>query len=122
MMAIYLLFPAIVVVLDYLLWQLYKQGRLGLVHVAFAAAGVGILILGLPFLLQNNAIMIANQTIQTSTGNILIPQYNVTIQTSNTTTSFGFTLAELLVFIQLAFALYTLLLVAVEARRKRWQE
>jgi len=121
-MAIYLLFPAIVVVLDYLLWQLHKQGRLGLVHVALAAAGVGILILGLPFLLQSNAVMVANQTIQTSTGNILIPQYNVTIQPNNTTTSFGFTLAELLVFIQLAFTLYTLLLVVIDARKKRWQE
>ena len=122
MMAIYLLFPAIVVVLDYLLWRIHKQRGLGLVHVAFAAAGVGILILGLPFILQNNAIMIANQTIQTSTGNILIPQYNVTIQPNNTTVSFSFTLAELLVFIQLAFTLYTLLLVVIDARKKRWQQ
>ena len=123
MMAIYLLFPTIVVVLDYLIWQLYKQqGVVGLIHVALASAGVGILVLGLPFLLQNNAIMIANQTIQTSSGNILIPQYNVTIQPNNTTTSFGFTLAELLVFIQLGFAFYTFLLVAIGARKKRWQE
>jgi len=121
MMAIYLLFPAIVVVLDYLLWRIHKQRGLGLVHVALAAAGVGILVLGLPFLLQSNATMVANQTIQTSTGNILIPQYNVTIQPNNTTTSFGFTLAELLVFIQLGFTLYTLLLVVVDARKKRWE-
>jgi large-conductance mechanosensitive channel len=122
MMAIYLLFPAIVVVLDYLIWQKSKLSGIGLVHVALALAGVGILILGLPFLLQNNVIMIANQTIQTSTGNILIPQYNITIRPNNATISFGFTLAELLVFIQLGFALYTFLLVAVETRRKRWQE
>jgi len=122
MMAIYLLFPAIVVALDYALWQLHKQGKLGLVHAALAAAGVGILILGLPFLLQNNATMVASQTIQTSSGNIIIPQYNMTTQPNNTTVSFGFTLAELLVFIQLGFTLYTLLLVAVEGRRKRWQE
>jgi len=121
-MAIYLLFPAIVVVLDYLLWQKHKQQGAGLIDVALAAAGIGILVLGLPFLLQRNAIMIANQIIQTSTGNILIPQYNVTIQPSNTTISFGFTLAELLVFIQLAFTLYMLVLVAVDASRKRWQE
>jgi len=122
MMAIYLLFPAIVVALDYALWQLHKQGRLGLVHVTLAAAGIGILILGLPFILQNNATMVASQTIQTSSGNIIIPQYNMTTQPNNTTVSFGFTLAELLVFIQLGFTLYTLLLVAVEGRRKRWQE
>ena len=123
MMAIYLLFPAIVVVLDYLIWQLYKQqGVVGLIDVALAFAGVGILVLGLPFLLQSNAIMIANQTIQTSSGNILIPQYNITIQPNNATTSFGFTLAELLVFIQLGFALYTFLLAVMGVRRKRWQE
>ncbi|MFP3279172.1 MAG: hypothetical protein RXP92_02600 [Candidatus Micrarchaeota archaeon] len=122
MMAIYLLFPAIVVVLDYLLWQKHKQQGAGLIDVAKAAVGVGLLILGLPFLLQSNAIMIANQTIQTSTGNILIPQYNVTIQPNNTTISFGFTLAELLVFIQLAFTLYMFVLVGVDASRKRWQE
>ena len=122
MMAIYLLFPFIVLVLDYLIWQKAKLDGIGLIHTALALTGVGILILGLPFILQTNAVMVANQTIQTSTGNILIPQYNITIQTSNTTTSFGFTLAELLVFIQLAFALYTFLLVAVEARKKRWQE
>jgi len=122
MMAIYLLFPAIVVVLDYLLWQKHKRQGAGLIDVALAAAGIGILILGLPFLLQSNAIMIANQTIQTSTGNILIPQYNVTIQPSNTTISFGFTLAELLVFIQLAFTLYIFVFVVIDARRKRWQE
>ena len=122
MMAIYLLFPTIVVVLDYLLWQKHKQQGAGLMDVAKAAVGMGLLILGLPFLLQNNAIMIANQTIQTSTGNIIIPQYNVTIQPNKTTISFGFTLAELLVFIQLAFTLYVLALVAVDARRKRWQE
>jgi len=122
MMAIYLLFPAIVVVLDYLLWWKHKQQGAGLIDVALAAAGIGILILGLPFLLQSNAIMIANQTIQTSTGNILIPQYNVTIQPSNITISFGFTLAELLVFIQLAFTLYIFIFVVIDARRKRWQE
>ena len=65
MMVIYLLFPAIVVVLDYLLWQKHKQQGAGLIDVALAAAGIGILVLGLPFLLQSNAIMIANQTIQT---------------------------------------------------------
>ncbi len=122
MMAIYLLFPAIVVVLDYLLWQKHKHQGAGLIDVALAAAGMGILVLGLPFLLQSNAIMIANQTIQTSSGNILIPQYNVTIQPNNTTISFGFTLAELLVFFQLAFALYIFVLVAVDARKKRWSE
>ena len=122
MMAIYLLFPAIVVVLDYLLWQKHKQRGAGLIDVALAAAGIGILVLGLPFLLQSNTIMIANQTIQTSSGNILIPQYNVTIQPSNTTISFGFTLAELLVFIQLAFTLYIFVFVVIDARRKRWSE
>jgi len=122
MMAIYLLFPFIVLVLDYLIWQKAKLDGIGLIHTALALTGVGILILGLPFILQTNAVMVANQTIQTSTGNILIPQYNITIQTSNTTTSFGFTLAELLVFIQLAFALYTFLLAAIGARKKRWQE
>jgi len=122
MMAIYLLFPVIVVVLDYLLWQKHKQQGAGLIDVALAAAGIGILVLGLPFLLQNNAIMIANQTIQTSSGNILIPQYNVTIQPSNTTISFGFTLAELLVFIQLAFTLYIFVFVVIDARRKKWSE
>jgi len=122
MMAIYLLFPTIVVVLDYLLWQKHKQQGAWLIDVALAAAGIGILILGLPFLLQSNAIMIANQTIQTSTGNILIPQYNVTIQPSNTTISFGFTLAELLVFIQLAFTLYIFVFVVIDARRKKWSE
>jgi len=122
-MAIYLLFPAIVVVLDYLIWQLYKQqGVVGLIHVALAFGGAGILVLGLPFLLQNNVIMIANQTIQTSSGNILIPQYNVTIQPNNTITSFGFTLGGLLIFIQLGFALYTFLLAVISVRRKRWQE
>ena len=121
-MAIYLLFPAIVVVLDYLLWQKHKHQGAGLIDVALAAAGIGILVLGLPFLLQSNAIMIANQTIQTSTGNILIPQYNVTIQPSNTTISFGFTLAELLVFIQFAFTLYIFVFVVIDARRKRWSE
>jgi len=122
MMAIYLLFPAIVVVLDYLLWQKHKRQGAGLIDVALAAAGIGILVLGLPFLLQSNAIMIANQTIQTSSGNILIPQYNVTIQPSNTTISFGFTLAELLVFIQLAFTLYIFVFVVIDARRKKWSE
>jgi len=122
MMAIYLLFPAIVVVLDYLLWQKHKHQGAGLMDVAKAAVGIGLLILGLPFLLQSNAIMIANQTIQTSSGNILIPQYNVTIQPSNTTISFGFTLAELLVFIQLAFTLYIFVFVVIDARKKRWQE
>ena len=122
MMTIYLLFPAIVVVLDYLLWQKHKHQGAGLIDVALAAVGIGILVLGLPFLLQSNAIMIANQTIQTSSGNILIPQYNVTIQPSNTTISFGFTLAELLVFIQLAFTLYIFVFVVIDARRKRWQE
>ena len=53
MMAIYLLFPAIVVLLDYLLWQKHKQQGAGLIDVALAAAGIGILVLGLPFLLQN---------------------------------------------------------------------
>jgi len=122
MMAIYLLFPAIVVVLDYLLWQKHKRQGAGLIDVALAAVGIGILVLGLPFLLQSNAIMIANQTIQTSSGNVLIPQYNVTIQPSNTTISFGFTLAELLVFIQFAFTLYIFVFVVIDARKKRWSE
>ncbi len=108
MMAIYLLFPTIVVVLDYLLWQKHKHQGAGLIDVALAAAGMGILVLGLPFLLQSNAIMIANQTIQTSSGNILIPQYNVTIQPNNTTISFGFTLAELLVFFSSFVFIYSL--------------
>ena len=122
MMAIYLLFPFIVLVLDYVLWQKHKQQGSGLIDMVLASAGIGILILGLPFILQNNAIMVANQIIQTSSGNIVIPQYNVTIQPNNTTTSYSFTLAELLIFIQFAFALYIFLLAVIDYRKKRWQE
>jgi len=122
MMAIYLLFPFIVLVLDYLLWLEHKEHGQGLIDVALAFAGVGLLVVGLPFLLQNNVIMIANQTIQTSSGNISIPQYNITTQPSSATVSFGFTLAELLVFVQFAFALYTLLLAIIDVRKKRWQD
>lgn len=117
MMAIYLLFPAIALALDY---YAYKM-RGSPLSFMLAVASIGILAMGLPFLASANIHTTAQQLITTSSGNIIIPSYNITYTQSKSTLSLGVFLGELLIFPQFAYVFLTLLWVFTEYRRRKYE-
>lgn len=118
---IYIIFPAMVLVIDYITYQRNRAGRGSLMNFWITAAAIGLLIMGLPFLVQNNVIQYPAQNITSSSGNTLIAAYNVTVSPNNNTTSYMLLLGELLVFIQLAYALLQLVYIFKERRKSRYQ-
>lgn len=116
MMIIYLLFPAIALALDY---YAYKM-RGTLISFFLAVASIGILAMGLPFLASANIQSTAPQTITTSTGNIIIPSYNITYTQSKSTLSLGLLFGELLIFPQFAYVFLSSLWVFTEYKRRKY--
>ena len=117
MMAIYLLFPAISLALDY---YAYKM-RGTLLSFILAVASIGILAMGLPFLASANIHTTAQQVITTSSGNIIIHSYNITYTQSKRTLSLGILFGEILLFPQFAYIFLTLLWVFTEYKRRKYE-
>jgi len=115
------LFPIIVALLDYMTWRSYKAQGGALVNFWLTIIGVGILVLGLPFLVANPILMHAQQVIQTASGNTIIQSYNTTISMGKATMSYALMLGELLVFPQFAYSLLMLLYVFSARKRKRYE-
>ena len=117
MMAIYLLFPAVAVALDY---YAYKM-RGSLISFFLAVSAIGILAMGLPFLASSNIQTTSQQTILTPSGNIIIPSYNITYTQSKSTLSLSVFFGELLIFPQFAYVFLTLLWVFTEYKRRKYE-
>jgi hypothetical protein len=117
MMAIYLLFLAVTVALDY---YAYKM-RGSLISFFLAVAAIGILAMGLPFLASSNIQSTAQQTVITPSGNIVIPSYNITYTQSTSTLSLGVFFGELLLFPQFGYVFLTLLWVFTEYKRRKYE-
>lgn len=115
-MLIYLLFPAIALALDY---YAYKM-RGTLISFFLVVAAIGTLAMGLPFLATSNILSTAQQTITTSSGNIIISSYNITYTQSKSTLSLALLFGELLIFVQFAYVFLTLLWVFTEYRRRKY--
>jgi hypothetical protein len=116
MLPIYLLFPAIALVLDY---YSYKM-RGTLISFFLVVIALGVLAMGLPFLVYSNIQTTAQQVITTSSGNIIIPQYNMTFTQSQGTASLGFLFGEILIFPQFAYVFLILLQVFTEYKRRKY--
>jgi hypothetical protein len=78
------------------------------------------LAMGLPFLATSNILSTAQQTITTSSGNIIISSYNITYTQSKSTLSLALLFGELLIFVQFAYVFLTLLWVFTEYRRRKY--
>ena len=120
-MLLYLLFPIIVLGIDYAVYKSYQGNGGTLTNVWLAAVGIGILAIGLVFLVAPSISTYAPQTIQTQSGNIVIQSYNVTNTQSKATLSYALLLGELIIFIQLAYMLLMLLAVFATWRKGRYE-
>lgn len=122
MLLIYLLFPAIVVAIDYLAYKSTQANGGTLQNFWLGAIGIGILILGLPFLTTPVIIHHPQQTITTSSGNTIIPAYNSSYTQSKSTQNYSLVLGEIIVFVQFAYSLLMLLYAFTIKRRKRYED
>ena len=116
-MILYWIFPIIAIALDYAAIKL--KGTM--VSVVLGLVAIGIFAIGLLFLVTPDIMMVAPVNITASTGNILIPQYNITYTATKPTESFAFLLGELAFFIQFAYSLLILAFWIVYAREKRYR-
>ena len=121
-MIIYLLFPLIVLILDYEVYKNYRAKGGTLVNFWLSAIGIGMLAMGLPFLVAPSITMHSAQQITSSSGNVIIPAYNTTSNLSNTTLSYSLLLGELLIFIQLAYTLLMFVYVFSARKRRKYAE
>ncbi len=120
-MLIYLLFPLMALIIDYEVYRHFKAKGGTMIGFWLAVAGIGVLALGLPFLVATPTIIHAGQQISTNAGNIIIPSYNETNSLNNSTNSYALLLGELLIFIQLGYALLMLLHIFVQRKRKQYE-
>jgi hypothetical protein len=116
MMAIYLLFPAVSVILDY---YAYKM-RGTIISFILAVASIGILAMGLPFLVAPTIHTTPQQIISAPSGNIIIQPYNVTYTQSQSTLSLGLFFGEIIIFPQFAYLFLSLSWVFTEYKRRRY--
>jgi hypothetical protein len=116
-MLLYWIFPIIALALDYAAIKL--KGTM--VSVVLGLVAIGFLAIGLLFLVTPDKVVVAPVNITSSSGNILIPQYNLTYTATKTTESFAFLLGELMVFIQFAYGLLMLAFWIVYAREKKYR-
>lgn len=117
-MLIYLLFLAIAVILDYMA----NTARGTFVAFWLAVIAIGVLVIGLNFLVAHTYTAYPQQIITSSAGNTIIPALNITSTQTNATQSFAFLLGELLVFIQFAYMFLMLSYVFSERKRKKYEE
>ena len=116
-MLLFWIFPIIALALDYAAIKL--KGTM--VSVVLGLVAIGILAIGLLFLVTPDKLMVAQVNITASSGNILIPQYNLTYTATKPTESFAFLLGELTVLVQFAYGLLMLAFWIVYAREKRYR-
>lgn len=116
-MAIYLLFPLIAVILDYYAYKI----RGSLLSFILAVIAIGILAMGLPFLVSANIHTTSQQIITTQNGNITISPYNISYTQSKSTLSLGLFFGEILIFPQFAYLFLALLWVFTEYKRRKYE-
>ncbi|MEM3415620.1 MAG: hypothetical protein QW575_08630 [Thermoproteota archaeon] len=103
-MWLYIIFPIIVVVLDYFAYK----AKGSLVAFIIAIIGVPLLAMGLPLLVAPHVLTSAPVYISTPNGNIIISSYNQTLAPSNATQSLLLLFAELPIFVQFGYAMIIL--------------
>lgn len=116
MMAIYLLFLAVALTLDYYAFKMHT-----LISFLLAVVAIGILVMGLPFLVSANISHTSPLTISSNQGNIIIPSYNVTYTESKSTLSLSLLFGELLIFPQFAYTFLVFLWMFTEYKRRKYE-
>ena len=115
---IYLLFPALTLVVDY--YALRKKGTA--VSFFLAVIGMGLLYMGLPYITASNITTYAPQNIGTPQGNIIIPAFNQTQTNPSNITSLTLVFGEILIFPQLGFMLLMLTYMFTEGTKRRYKQ
>ena len=116
-MLLFWIFPIIALALDYAAIKL--KGTM--VSVVLGLVAVGFLTIGLLFLVTPDKLIVAPVNITSSSGNIFIPQYNITYTATKPTESFAFLLGELAVLVQFAYGLLMLAFWIVYAGEKKYR-
>lgn len=109
-------------VIDYAVYRNYQAKGGMLMNFWLSAIGIGILAMGLLFLVAPSIIIHSPQQISTPSGNVIIPTYNTTSNMSNATLSYAFLLGELLIFIQLGYTLLMFVYVFSARKKRRYEE
>lgn len=117
MMWIYLLFPAVALILDYYAFKM--QGTL--ISFILAVAAIGIITMGLPFIPMHNTISIPKQIVTTSAGNITIQPHNLTYTQPNSVISLALFFGEAAVFIQFGYIMLCLLWAFTIYKRRKYE-
>lgn len=114
---IYWIFPLLTLALDYFAYK--TKGTY--IAVIFAVAGVGLLILGLPFINTPNTITNPSMTIITPNGNIIIPQVNETISNPNSIQSLSLTYGQIMIFPQFAYFMLIIAFWFTDNKNRRYR-
>jgi hypothetical protein len=116
-MIIYLLFPILALLLDYFSFK----SRGTLISFILSITSLGLLILGLPFLLTPDTYLVPSTTVLTPYGKIVISNFTIISQMEKNTLSYAFLLSEIPIFIQFAYSFLCLLWWFMLRRRKKYE-
>lgn len=117
MLLIYLIFPAMAVILDY--FALRAKGTV--VSFILAVVAIGLLVIGLPFITAQNTTSYATQNVLTAQGSVSISAFNQTQTNPNSIQSLSMTMGEITIFPQFGYMLLMFTFMFTDRKNRRYR-